>query len=188
MDRSAARPMVGRRRPRRRDRTAPGGEDRGAVARGSRARTRRGRPAASSATSRWSRSGAVKHADLKGVVSLRAFPDDGSNSLALFIDPIPVGDRQFTDVVVERARQAAAWRVPAVFCPPVVTFKSPRDAKEKNVHEGLVLSVSVTLSPNSRCGRYERCLATRRSSTRPAVSGQTAIPAKLKKSFTSIGV
>jgi hypothetical protein len=90
-----------------------------------------------------------KRADPNGVVSLRAFPDAVKNARPLFIEPISLGDPQFLPVVIERARQAANWAKPAVFCPPVVTLKDGRNAKADNVHEGVTLPVECDEKPNS---------------------------------------
>jgi hypothetical protein len=90
-----------------------------------------------------------KRADPQGVVSLRAFPDAAKNALPLFIEPISVSDPQFLPVVVERARQAANWHKPAVFCPPVVTLKDGRNAKADNVHEGVTLPVECDKEPSA---------------------------------------
>lgn len=88
-----------------------------------------------------------KHADPKGIVSLRAFFDAKKDAPPLFIEPISVGDPQFLAVVVERGKQAANWREPAVFCPPVVTLKNGRNAKADNVHEGVTLPVECDKEP-----------------------------------------
>jgi hypothetical protein len=65
-----------------------------------------------------------KHADPHGFVSVRAHTDAGSERNALFSEPITIGHPKFLDVVYERALQAAVHSKPAVFCPPVVTFRS----------------------------------------------------------------
>ena len=88
-----------------------------------------------------------KRADPKGIVSLRAFPDAVKNASPVFIEPISLGDPQFLPVVVERARQAANWHKPAVFCPPVVTLKDGRNAKAENVREGVTLPVECDAQP-----------------------------------------
>jgi len=93
-----------------------------------------------------------KHADPKGFVSLRAFLDAKKDAPPLFIDPISIGDPQFLAVVVERAKQAANWREPAVFCPPVVTLKNGRNAKTDNVHEGVTLPVECDAEPTAALG------------------------------------
>ena len=90
-----------------------------------------------------------KRADPKGIVSLRAFPDAVKNASPVFIEPISLGDPQFLPVVAERARQAANWRKPAVFCPPVVTLKDGRNAKADNVREGVTLPVECDAQPNA---------------------------------------
>src|SRR5271169_6935616 len=70
-----------------------------------------------------------KNADPKGFVSLRAYKDDGKDGPAIIIEPITIGNHAYLDVVFERTRQAAAWNEPVVFCPPVTTFASGKDAK-----------------------------------------------------------
>ena len=88
-----------------------------------------------------------KYADPQGIGSLRAFPDEKGQAPAIFIEPIAIGDPQFLNVAYERARQAANWHKPAVFCPPIATFKTTKDAKATNVFEGLVLSVECDKAP-----------------------------------------
>jgi hypothetical protein len=91
-----------------------------------------------------------KYANPHGFVSLRAFLDDGKNDTpALFTEPVNIGNPQFLAVVSERVRQAANWPKPAVFCPPVVTFQTAKNAKTENVFEGVALSVDCDSSPNA---------------------------------------
>ncbi len=90
-----------------------------------------------------------KHADPKGFVSLRAFLDAKKDAPPLFVVPISIGDPQFLPVVVERAKQAANWYQPAVFCPPVVTLKNGRNAKADNVQEGVTLPVECDAEPTA---------------------------------------
>ena len=95
-----------------------------------------------------------KHARPDGFVSLRAFPDSKSKKdKAIFVDSIRIGDRDFLEIVTERARQAAAWPVPAVFCPPVATFRDPKNAKTDNLCEGVGLSVECDQTPT--CGAHD---------------------------------
>src|SRR3954447_8435517 len=90
-----------------------------------------------------------KHARRNGFVSLRLFPDKGSHrEKAIDIEPIRVGDKDFLDVVVTRATQAANWPTPAVFCPPVATFKDHQNAKADNICEGVALSVECDQLPH----------------------------------------
>lgn len=88
-----------------------------------------------------------KHAHRDGFVSLRAFPDNSKKDRAILVDPIRVGDPDFLDIAFERARQAAAWREPAVFCPPVATFLDSKSAKGDNICEGVALSVECDQLP-----------------------------------------
>jgi hypothetical protein len=88
-----------------------------------------------------------KHANPEGIVSLRAFLENAKDEKALFIEPISIGNPQFLEVVAERAKQAATWEVPAVFCPPVTTFKTTKNAKAENLLEGVALVVECDQSP-----------------------------------------
>ena len=76
-----------------------------------------------------------KNADPSGFVSLRAFRDnDRRDEKPILIEAIRLDDPDFAAIVFERARQAAVWDVPAVYCPPIATFKTPRNAKTDNLH------------------------------------------------------
>ena len=89
-----------------------------------------------------------KRASPDGYVSLRAFPDTGSRAQKhLFIYPIALGDKDFVDMVFEHARRAAEWHVSAVFCPPVATFRTHKNAKTDNLCEGVCLSVECDQRP-----------------------------------------
>jgi hypothetical protein len=89
-----------------------------------------------------------KHADQRGFISFRAFPDLKGKGDPLFTTPISLGDPQFLAVASELAAQAAQWHKPAVFCPPVVTLRDARNAKADNVREGVALSVECDQDPN----------------------------------------
>jgi hypothetical protein len=88
-----------------------------------------------------------KNADPAGFVSLRAFKDNGKDEAAIIVEPITIGNPAYLDVVFERATEAAKWPEPVVFCPPVTTLLSARNAKTENVHEGVTLSVDCDASP-----------------------------------------
>jgi hypothetical protein len=89
-----------------------------------------------------------KHADKQGFVSLRIFPDKGAkNDKPIEIDDIRIGDPRFLDVAFNRANQAAYWHEPAVFCPPVATFRTAGSAAGANLHEGVALSVECDQHP-----------------------------------------
>jgi len=97
-----------------------------------------------------------KHAAPVGFVSLRGFQH--RDRATTFINPISLGDPQFMDVVCERASQAAAWREPAVFCPPVATFKTGKSAAEDNVLEGVTLAGELDESPNAAIAKLTEWL------------------------------
>jgi putative DNA primase/helicase len=90
-----------------------------------------------------------KRADPKGIVSLRAFLDLKKDAPPRFVEPISIGDPQFLPVVIERARQAANWIEPVVFCPPVVTLRDGKNAKADNVLEGVALTVECDQGPSA---------------------------------------
>jgi hypothetical protein len=90
-----------------------------------------------------------KHADRKGFVSLRAFPHKKGNPPPIFIEPITLNNPQFLDVVAVRAGQAATWHEPAVFCPPVATFKNAKSAAESDVLEGVTLAGECDEAPGA---------------------------------------
>jgi hypothetical protein len=79
-----------------------------------------------------------KNARRDGYVSLRAFKDnDKRDEGPILKEAIAIGDDDFAAILFERARQAAAWKQPAVFCPPVATFKNHQNAKTDNLLEGV---------------------------------------------------
>jgi hypothetical protein len=90
-----------------------------------------------------------KHARRDSFVSLRLFPDKGNrNEKPIAIDPIRISDKDFLDIIMIRAEQAAAWKQgPAVFCPPVATFQNGKNAKTSNLCEGPCLSVECDQKP-----------------------------------------
>jgi Protein of unknown function (DUF3987)/Primase C terminal 2 (PriCT-2) len=100
-----------------------------------------------------------KNADPKGFVSLRGFKDNGKrDEPPVIIEPITIGNPAYLDIVFERARQAAIWSEPVVFCPPVTTFLSGKDAKVDNIQEGVTISVDFDASPVEGRSRLESIL------------------------------
>ena len=91
-------------------------------------------------------------------VSLRGFRDDGVNEKAIFIEPITVGDPAYVKFASERVKQAANWHQPAVLCPPVVTFKTAKNAKTENIFEGLVLTVECDTRPTEAVTKLQSVL------------------------------
>ena len=90
-----------------------------------------------------------KNASPDGFVSLRAFRDnDRRDEKPILIEAIRLDDPDFAAILFERARQAATWHDPAVFCPPVATFQDHQNAKTDNLCEGVDLSVECDQSPH----------------------------------------
>ena len=102
-----------------------------------------------------------KHASPDGFVSLRLFPDKGSKKeKPIDIEPIRVGDKDFLNITVIRATQAATWHEPAVFCPPVATFLDHKNAKTDNLCEGPCLSVECDQAHYAARSTLEALLGT----------------------------
>jgi hypothetical protein len=102
-----------------------------------------------------------KHARRDAFISLRVFPDKGSkNAQPIDIEPIRVGDKDLLDITVIRATQAATWHEPAIFCPPVATFKNDQNAKTDNLCEGPCVSVECDQSPYAARLTLEALLGT----------------------------
>ena len=100
-----------------------------------------------------------KHARPDAFVSLRLFPDKGSkNDKPIDIESIQIGDKDFLNITLIRATQAATWHEPAVFCPPVATFRDSKNAKTDNLCEGPCLSVECDQSPYAACAALEALL------------------------------
>lgn len=77
-----------------------------------------------------------------GFVSLRGF--DSDNKPAGHWQAVSVSDsKAVIDHAEKLASELAQWAVPAVFCPPVATFKTQQGAKESDLCEGVALSVDI---------------------------------------------
>ena len=107
-------------------------------------------------------------------MSLRAFRDnDRRDEKPILIEAIRLDDPDFAAIVLERARQAAAWDDPAVYCPPVATFKTPRNAKTDNLREGVDLSTSAIRVRRQHAQRSKPCSGRRPASSRAVANGRT---------------
>jgi hypothetical protein len=86
-----------------------------------------------------------RYADEGTVVSLRAFRDDADGTWAPTEWPAVrvngVGLGPVADAAAAFAERCATAPVPVVFAPPIATFKTAGSAAEKDVANGLVLSV-----------------------------------------------
>ncbi len=101
-----------------------------------------------------------KNAHSEGFISLRIFPDKGSkNDKPLLIQSLRLDDYQFEELLLIPVELAANWNPPpAVFAPPVCTFKNRHSAKTENILEGIVLSVECDATPNTARGLLEALL------------------------------
>jgi|GEM_PF-3336979 len=82
-----------------------------------------------------------KHATPGNWVSLRSFPDDRDGK-PFKITPVKLGDlNALIDKAYRDAQLAANARDKVVFCPPIATFINSRHAGQKDLAEGLTLSV-----------------------------------------------
>ena len=83
-----------------------------------------------------------------GYVSLRVF-EDGSNERAVLRPAYRLDDHEFAELLLITAAQAATWWKPAVFCPPVCTFKNQLNAKTDNIRQGVALSTECDSNPSA---------------------------------------
>jgi putative DNA primase/helicase len=88
-----------------------------------------------------------KHASAGGIVSLRAFPPKRDEA-PIFIRNFEIEADGFDSIIVGAVRAARdAAKAVGVFCPPVAVFKSHKNASERNLAEGVVLSVECDERP-----------------------------------------
>ena len=90
-----------------------------------------------------------RNARRDGFISFRVFVDKREVRLPVLIQAVRLDDYEFIPLMTILAEQAANWYEPAVFCPPVATFKDHRNAKTDNIMEGVALSVECDHSPAS---------------------------------------
>jgi hypothetical protein len=102
-----------------------------------------------------------RHATLRGYVSLRAFPEDRNSSRKAFrINPTGLsgGLKFLIDVAEDDANRAANHPEPIVFCPPIAVFANKQSAGERDLAEGLALSVECDRDPLQAKQRLEQLL------------------------------
>jgi RecA-family ATPase len=103
--------------------------------------------------------GLFRHASPQGFVSLRAFHDDSSNKVFRITPTGLSGGLKFLiDMAEDDAGRAANWAQPVVFCPPIAVFASKENATDKNVAEGLALSVECDKQPHQAKLKLEQIL------------------------------
>ena len=99
-----------------------------------------------------------KNARRDGFVSFRVFQDNGRSEKPVLIQAVRLDDHEFVPLMLIAAQQAANWYEPAVFCPPVCTFKNYRNAKTDNLREGVALSVECDQAPGAARATLEALL------------------------------
>jgi hypothetical protein len=100
-----------------------------------------------------------RHAAPQGFVSLRAFYEDGGAKPFRITPTALAGGLKFlVDVAEDDARRAANDPQRVVFCPPIATFTNKERAGEKDLAEGLALSVECDQAPTAARGELERLL------------------------------
>ncbi len=87
------------------------------------------------------------HADPGTWIALRAYPDNGRQEPACIVDGARIGDPRIGDWTFNRAKQAAQWPMPAVFCPPTSTFTDQKKADQAHLANGVALSVECDSDP-----------------------------------------
>jgi RecA-family ATPase len=111
-----------------------------------------------------------RYANPDTFISLRAFDDIDDNRPALFIDAISLGSATLIDRVCDRIAETANYEKPHVFCPPLCTFKTGNGATEKDLAEGICLSVECDASPNDARAKLTKILG---QPTATVISGGT---------------
>ena len=81
-------------------------------------------------------------------ISVRAFHEMNDKERPLFLNWVPAGASAI-DLLCEYISRAANHAEPYVFCPPVATFASPKNAATDNLAEGLVVSIECDKAPEA---------------------------------------
>ena len=119
--------------------------------------------------------GLFRHASPQGFVSLRAFYEEDS-AKAFRINPTALsgGLKFLIDVAEDDANRAANHPKPVVFCPPIAVFANKDGARERDIAEGLALSVECDQHPH--VATIRRCAP---GSVGPCHAGAVIVPAVL---------
>jgi hypothetical protein len=89
-----------------------------------------------------------RHASPLGIVSIRSFPEGNSSKKPRISPTKLIGGLKFlVEVAEDDAYRAANDPDPMVFCPPVCTFRNKDGASEKDLDQGLTLSVECDAHP-----------------------------------------
>jgi hypothetical protein len=86
-----------------------------------------------------------RNADRRGFVSFRVFMDNGKSERAILISACRLDDHEFEPLMLIPAQQAANWYEPAVFAPPVCTFRAIATRRP-------IISLKASRSPSIATG------------------------------------
>jgi hypothetical protein len=93
--------------------------------------------------------GLFRHADQRGIVSLRAFyENDAKKPFRITPTALTDGLKFLMDAAMDDARRAAQAPKAIVFCPPIACFTTKDQAREKDLFEGFALSVECDARPH----------------------------------------
>ena len=99
-----------------------------------------------------------RNARKDGYVSFRVFRDNGRDERPVLIEAVRLDDQEFVPLMMIKAEHAANWYEPAVFAPPVCTFKNRLNAKTDNIHEAPALSTECDQFPDAAREKLEALL------------------------------
>ncbi len=99
-----------------------------------------------------------RYAEEGTVVSLRAFYDCKDGVFAVESHAITADTGALAEAATRLANRCAAADAPVVFCPPIATFSDARNATEKNLANGLALSVECDQKPATARAKLESLL------------------------------
>jgi hypothetical protein len=103
--------------------------------------------------------GMFRHCGTDGVVSLRAFFENGAKKPFRITNvPLTGGLPFLIEAAEDDARRAANDPQSVVFCPPVAIFQSTGRAREQDLLEAPVFSVELDQNPRAALERLERLL------------------------------
>jgi hypothetical protein len=95
----------------------------------------------------------------KGFTSLRSFLEGNSaKPFRISTTKVTSGLTFLTDCAEDDAFRAANYPKPVVFCPPLATFVDEAHARERDIVEGLVLSVECDVRPREARAKLEALL------------------------------
>jgi hypothetical protein len=114
--------------------------------------------------------GLFRHASPQGFVSLRSFfEEDAAKPLHIVPVKLTNGLKLIVTAAEDAASRAANCSKAAVFCAPVATFANKARARERDIAEGLALSVECDSHPLQARLKLEALLG---PATKPALAAR----------------